>query len=110
VGTYGVVAHAVTRRRREIGVRLALGARSKDVLRMVLGDGLRLALGGALLGVIGAAALTRLAGSLLYGVSPTDPPIFAGVTALMLLVALAATLIPARRASRVDPTVAMRSE
>ena len=110
VGTYGVVAHAVTRRRREIGVRLALGARSADVLRMVLGDGLRLALGGALLGVIGAAALTRLAGSLLYGVSPTDPPIFAGVTALMLLVALAATLIPARRASRVDPTVAMRSE
>ena len=110
LGTYGVVAHSVARRTQEIGIRMALGARPVDVLRMVLGQGARLALLGAALGVVCALALTRLMGSLLFDVSPTDPLTFL-VTALALpAVAVFATFIPARRATRVDPMIALRCE
>jgi putative ABC transport system permease protein len=110
VGIYGVMSYLVAQRRHEIGVRLALGAVPREVLRLVLRRGLGLALTGAALGLLGSVALTRLLGGFLYGISPADPATYAAVTALLLLVALAACFIPARRAARVDPVVALRSE
>jgi putative ABC transport system permease protein len=109
VGLYGVVALIVGQRNREIGVRLALGARPADVVRMVLFEGSRLGVAGVVLGVVGAFAVTRVLEKLLYGVSPTDTLTFAGAAAIVLLVALSASLGPARRAARVDPTVTLRS-
>ena len=110
VGVYGVLSYSVAQRSHEIGVRIALGAQPAGVLGMVVGEGLKLALAGAAIGVAGALALTQLMGSLLYGVTAHDPVTFAGVVVLISVVSMAACYIPARRAARVDPMVALRYE
>jgi putative ABC transport system permease protein len=110
VGIYGVIAYSVSQRTQEIGIRLALGARRSDIIRLVVGNGLVLVLTGIVIGLAGAMALTRVLTSLLYGVSATDPVIFAGVSLGLVAVTLLASYIPARRAARVDPMIALRSE
>jgi predicted permease len=110
IGVYGLMHYSVTQRTHEIGVRMALGAQPLEVLRLVLGQGGRIALAGILIGVGGALSIGRVLSSLLFGVTPTDPVTFVVVTLLLCLVALAACYIPARRAIRVDPMVALRYE
>ena len=110
VGLYGVVSYSVAQRTREVGIRMALGARVGDVLQLMLGRGMRLAAVGVAFGALAAAALSRVLSSLLYGVSAFDPVAFAAAAALLLAVAFVANLVPARRAARVDPTVALRYE
>jgi putative ABC transport system permease protein len=110
VGLFGVLNYLVSQRRVEIGLRLALGADPGHILRQVLGSGLRLSLVGGLLGTVGAFALARLLGSLLHGVRAHDPVTFTVVPATLLLVAMLAGLIPAWRATRVDPSATLRAE
>jgi len=110
VGAYGVISYSVGRRVQEIGIRMALGARPAEVMQMVLRQGLLLVATGIAVGAAGAFALTRVIASQLYSVRPTDPPTFLGAAALVLLVACAACFIPARRAARVDPLIALRYE
>jgi putative ABC transport system permease protein len=108
VGIYGVLAYSVTERTHEIGLRMALGASSRDVLRMVMGNSARLIAAGLALGLGAALAVTRLMTSLLFQVSATDPLTYAGIAALLSAIALIASYLPARRAARVDPMVALR--
>ena len=110
IGIYGLLAYAVGQRRRELGIRLALGASRGDVMSQVVGDGIRLAVAGIVIGVVIALAITRLLSALLYGVGASDPMTFVGVVALLALVSLVASYLPARRAARVDPMVALRYE
>jgi predicted lysophospholipase L1 biosynthesis ABC-type transport system permease subunit len=109
-GLYGLMAYAVTQRRREIGVRMALGATRRDVLRLVLTRALRIVVVGVIVGLAGAAGVTRVLQRFLFGVTPTDPIAFTIVTLLLMAVGLIAAWLPARRATRIDPSAALRAE
>jgi predicted lysophospholipase L1 biosynthesis ABC-type transport system permease subunit len=109
-GIYGLMAYAVTQRRREIGVRMALGANRRDVLRLVVMRALRIVAAGVIVGLAGAAGVTRVLQRFLFGVTPTDPIAFTIVTLLLVMVGLIAAWLPARRATRIDPCAALRAE
>ena len=110
VGIYGIVSYSVSQRTREIGIRMALGARGVDVLRMVLKNGITLVVAGVAIGVAGALALTRFLTTMLFGVTPTDTTTFVVVSLTLAAVALIACLVPARRATKVNPLEALRCE
>jgi ABC-type antimicrobial peptide transport system permease subunit len=110
MGIYGVTAYTVAQRTQEIGIRMALGAKMSDVLILVLRNGMSLVLTGAVIGLAGAYAVTRVMSNLLFQVAPTDLATFAAIPGVLLVVALVACLIPARRATKVDPLVALRYE
>ena len=109
-GVYGVMSYAVTQRRHEIGVRLALGAQKSDVLRLVVAQGMRLALRGVVIGVVAASVLSKWIAASLHNLSNTDPLTYGVIAALLTVVALLACWIPARRATKVDPMIALRCE
>jgi putative ABC transport system permease protein len=110
VGVYGLISYLVAQRTHEIGVRVALGAFRGDVLWLILGHGIKMTITGIAIGLAGAFGLTRLLSSLLFGVSATDPLTFGGAAILLILIGLLACYMPARRAMRVDPIVALRYE
>jgi putative ABC transport system permease protein len=110
IGTYGVLAYQISERTREFAIRLALGASARDIVRTVLGEGMAPAVAGVAIGLAAAAAVTRAMTSLLFETAPLDPVIFAGVAGLLLTAALVACVVPARRATRVDPAIALRAE
>jgi ABC-type antimicrobial peptide transport system permease subunit len=110
IGLYGVMSYLVSQRTREIGIRVALGARPLDIHRLIVGQGLKLLSLGVALGLLGAIALSRLVASLLFGVTPYDLPTFGAVSLLLAVVALAACFFPGRRAAKVDPMIALRAE
>ena len=110
IGVYGLISYSVAQRRREIGIRVALGASARQVVGPIVREGMTLALAGVVLGALGAFAATRLIESLLFGVAPTDPLTFVAVSGLLLFVAFVASYIPSRRALRVDPLAALRAE
>jgi putative ABC transport system permease protein len=110
VGLYGVVSYGVAQRTREVGVRVALGAQPRDVLRLILAGGFKLVAAGVLGGLFAAAVATRFLGTLVFGVSPMDPVTFAAAAAVLVAVALAAQWVPIRRALRIDPAAALRAE
>ena len=109
-GIYGVIGHAVTQRTHEIGIRMALGAARRDVFQLILGEGGKLAVTGVAIGIVASHLVTQFLRTLLYGITPTDPLTFGAVAILLLLTALLACYLPARRASRVDPVIALRAE
>jgi putative ABC transport system permease protein len=110
IGLYGMVSYSVSLRTREIGIRMALGARPGDVLRLFMGQGARVTAAGAAIGVLAAVIVARLISGLLFGVAPGDPQTFLSSAALLACLALVATAVPAYRASRVDPNEALRHE
>ena len=110
VGIYGVMSYSVAQQTREIGIRMALGAQRSDVLKMTVGQGLRLVGFGVVIGLVAAFILTRVMASLLFGVSATDPVTFISISLVLMAVALLASYIPALRATRVDPMIALRAQ
>ena len=110
VGLSGLIAYLVSQRTHEFGIRLALGAQAGDVLKLVIWQGLKLTLSGVVVGLVGAFAVTRLMENLLYGLNPADPLTFLAITSLLVVVASLASYIPARRATKVDPLIALRYE
>jgi putative ABC transport system permease protein len=110
VGIYGVMSYAVTQRTHEIGIRLAIGARPRDVFRMILGHGMKLALIGVGFGLLIAFGVTRFMSTMLFGVEPTDATTFGAITAILIGVALLACYVPGRRATKVEPTISLRYE
>jgi len=110
IGIYGVMAYSFSQRAHEVGIRIALGAQRLDILRMALGEGMRIVIIGLASGLVGAAIMARFVRSMLFDVAPTDPITFVSVSAILAGVALFACYIPAKRATRVDPLVALREE